>query len=110
MSEFPCTQCGLCCRLIGAILKSQDALANDTVRAVIDEFPYNIDKNGVCEKLVDNKCTVYNTRPLLCDVTRMAQTLGLPLEDWYRSNAEVCNTLIKEAGLDDSYLITAYDQ
>lgn len=110
MSDFPCTQCGLCCRHIGVTLEYGGFFQNQTVRNAILEFPYKADNNGVCEMLVDNKCSVYNNRPILCDVELMASLLGVAKDEWYRSNAQACNFMIKQAGLDESYLIKTYDQ
>lgn len=109
MSDFPCTQCGLCCRHIGMTLEYGKFFQNQAVREAVESFPYKADENGVCEMLVDNKCSVYNNRPLLCDVELMASMLGVPKDEWYHSNAKACNFMIKQAGLDDSYLIKVYD-
>jgi hypothetical protein len=110
MSEFPCTQCSLCCRKISEVLSSPAASISPLVKRVIDAFPYKADETGSCEMLVDGKCSVYENRPDICNVDTMADLHGVPREVWYRFSASGCNALIKEAGLDESFLITDYDQ
>lgn len=111
MSEFPCTGCSLCCRAIGAILAEPNLFRNlPIVVQAVKDFPYKADANGVCEKLVDNRCSVYEKRPLLCNIRELGVLLGYSTEEWYRLNAETCNQLIRAAGLDESYLINDYDR
>lgn len=111
MSEFPCTGCSLCCRAIGVILAEQDLFKKlPVVVQAIKEFPYKANAEGVCEKLVDNRCSVYESRPLLCNIRELGLLMGYPTEEWYRLNAETCNQLIRSAGLDESYLIYDYDR
>lgn len=38
-------------------------------------FPYKTDASGVCEKLVDGKCSVYEDRPLLCNVKELGKAM-----------------------------------
>ena len=109
MSDFPCTQCGLCCKLVGHTLAFRPYWGDSFVGEAIDQFPYSVDENGVCEKFLDNKCSVYENRPLLCNVERLAILHGFDKDNWYRINAMTCNSLIKQAGLDESYLIKDYD-
>jgi len=109
MSDFPCTNCNLCCRLIGNILAQKDTYACFVTRAAIDSFPYKTDESGTCEKLVDGKCSVYEQRPVLCNIAAMGALRGYSKADWYRLSAHACNLLITAAGLDDSYLIKDYD-
>lgn len=49
---FKCKQCGCCCKAF-----------NDIDTQV--EFPFQR-TSGTCEKLVDNKCSIYNDRPDCC--------------------------------------------
>jgi hypothetical protein len=63
------------------------------------EFPYKARADGVCEKLgEDNRCTVYDNRPLLCNIDRMASEPSLPMSkiEWYSMNYQGCNTLQME--------------
>lgn len=70
------------------------------------KFPHHIYENGECEMLDDNnKCKVYENRPLVCNIDKMADYLGKSKEDFYKLNVKACNKMIKEEGLDDEYLI-----
>jgi Fe-S-cluster containining protein len=110
MSDFPCTQCALCCKNVGVYLKNRDLFTDKTMRALIDAFPYAVDESGCCEMLEDNKCTVYEGRPYLCNVDAAGEMFGIERDLWYRLNADACNALIRLKGLDDSFLIKDYDQ
>tara|TARA_R110000868_G_scaffold392532_1_gene663194 strand:+ start:226 stop:495 length:270 start_codon:yes stop_codon:yes gene_type:complete len=58
-------------------------------------FPYNHDDTGKCEMLMDdNKCSVYDKRPLICDVEKMAEYLNLDKEEFYATNNKACNKLM----------------
>lgn len=111
MSNFPCTQCGLCCRLVSKALANKDkfTFSNPLVKAALEAFPYKTDASGACEMLIDNKCSVYDNRPLVCDIDKMAPLYGFDKANYYRMSAAVCNALIIENKLDESYLIKDYD-
>lgn len=107
--SFPCTGCGGCCRLIGKILESVEDQKNPVLKYAVESFPYSTDEDGVCEKLVDSQCSVYENRPLLCKVDLLGDLLGKDKNEWYVSNAESCNKIIDLLGLPTSYKITDYD-
>lgn len=73
------------------------------------EFPYSWDESGCCEMLENNLCSVYEDRPLLCNVKKISelysQDTGVPVQDLYSLNARVCNSLISAANLDESFMI-----
>ena len=52
---FRCSQCGKCCEKVYTS-KLYSFLADDT---------------GKCKYLKDNKCSIYNRRPLICRVDAM---------------------------------------
>jgi Fe-S-cluster containining protein len=53
--NFPCIQCGLCCRTLpGASFAAE----------------YNLG-DGVCKYLEGNLCTIYEKRPLVCNIADM---------------------------------------
>lgn len=93
--SFNCTGCGLCCLHVDR--------AAEMAKINIDlDFPYTWDANGRCEKLDENhKCTVYENRPLLCNVERFAEVYGWNKEEFYRINEKACKDLQREA---DSHL------
>lgn len=74
---FPCTKCGECCRRAG------------------------------CAFVKDNICTVYDKRPLICqiDVSYKFDKLPMSKDEYYRKTADVCNKWIKESNLDKKYLV-----
>ena len=109
MSGFPCTECSLCCRNIARVLDSPVSDLSPVYRQLIEEFPYSPDETGSCEMLVDGKCSVYESRPAIRNIDTVADRHNVPRHEWYRFSAVGCNSLIREAGLDESFLITDYD-
>lgn len=91
---------------VGIILNNVEAQTDPVLRAVIETFPHKVDENGVCEKLVDNKCSVYDDRPIMCNVSALGQLLGRNPYEFYSENIKYCNQLIDLFGLDESYKIT----
>ena len=84
MIDFPCQpNCACCCKKIGMIVSEARGTLLDpkNVRMIpIDyiitktmaDFPHGFDEHGKCDKLnADNTCSVYSTRPLICNVKRM---------------------------------------
>lgn len=93
--KFPCTACGSCCKRIKIVVENLDGVANNEENLLY--FPYKWDETGKCEMLGDdNKCKVYDKRPLLCNVEAVALLLKLDRKDFYKTNAEVCNRLMDE--------------
>ena len=104
MSDFPCTSCGLCCKQVGNVLKHGSD--NPIIQELIDRFPYKPNLDGSCPKLDgQNRCLVYNNRPIICNIKLVAILLKQPIEERFKLNIEACNAMIREAGLDESYLI-----
>lgn len=88
---FPCTSCGACCSSIEGI----DFLAE-----------YN--QEGKCTNLSDNRCSIYDSRPLLCRIDDAYEELFstyMTKEDFYRENAKACNELQMKMGIDLSYRV-----
>lgn len=110
IDEFPCTGCSLCCKNLSNI--HSDALKfpqGSIVRIAAETFPFKWDDSGVCEKLKDNRCSVYKGRPLLCNVKALsflwAKELNCDPLAIYALTAESCNNLIDAAGLDPEFKI-----
>ena len=93
---FNCTSCGECCKNMDKVLSSPAPF--QFLEKATREFPYGVKENGHCEKLEDNKCTVYDNRPLLCDVERLACETKMTMSkiEWYSMNYQGCNTLQME--------------
>lgn len=108
--QFKCSQCGLCCRYVKAILDNPKA-AQEPYRSLIEQFPFTYFEDGSCEMLIDNKCSIYEDRPLLCNVERIYETYFSEMDKgaFYKEQNEYCNAMIKKAGLPDSYLIKTDD-
>jgi Fe-S-cluster containining protein len=83
---FPCTKCGLCCTKVSKVAHILNALPDTTLH-----FPYSWNDKGHCEKLQDNLCSVYETRPKVCQVGLMGGS--------YLDSAKVCNQMMDEEGL-----------
>lgn len=101
IDKFPCTGCGACCRRIQNLKEYSDKLAIEKSMPEIS-FPYE-NKDGVCEKLIDNKCSIYEDRPLICNIEKMDKILKM--DKFHEMNANICNLFIKQDGLDESFLI-----
>ena len=83
--QFPCTQCGCCCRRVGEVIKKGVT------------FPYKVREDGSCEMLTDdNKCKVYDSRPILCNISELGKTLGRDPIKFYKENIEICNRIMEE--------------
>ena len=102
-TSFPCSGCGACCRKIDRAVKNAKELDID----VDLSFPYKWDEKGVCEMLEDNKCKIYEDRPLLCRIDDLQKLLEdrIGKEEFYRLTAQACNSLIDEFKLDKSFKI-----
>ncbi len=102
--DFPCTSCGECCKRIGKILQTE--IDDPITQLLVERFPYKTDATGACEMLgADNKCMVYDNRPLLCDIKKGAVVYGVGKKQWYLLNAQMCNKFMDDAGLDVSFRI-----
>lgn len=98
--EFNCTGCGLCCKQIGHIVKNGAPF--DFLEKATREFPYQAKEDGSCEKLDENnKCTVYDHRPLLCNINKLGDEPYMPMtkEVWFEMNYMGCKTLQDEDAL-----------
>jgi uncharacterized protein len=103
MTDFPCISCGLCCKNIGKDI--EDAMittSKNPVSVMLREFPHPWDETGRCEKLGDdNRCTIYEDRPDICNIRKIAEKLNLKLSEFYKHNAMSCNELLEKAGREE---------
>lgn len=87
---FPCLQCGACCRATATF--SDDTMA----RAGLTRGP-----QGWCAQLLpDNRCAIYDARPLLCRVGAVGKAWGIPQRVCFELSAAGCDTLMRNEGLD----------
>ena len=98
MSNFPCSACGCCCKNADVAVERYKLLDPDFI------FPYKIE-DGVCSKLKDNKCIVYNRRPILCKVDRLAEKYNIELGWFYSANIDACNKMMDDNNIDLKFRI-----
>lgn len=108
--DFPCTSCSLCCRNVERIRTESLNWPKDSVLYVAAaSFPYSWDDSGCCDMLKDNLCSVYASRPLLCNVKEiskyLAEELNSDVRTMYALNASACNNLITNYDLDPQFMI-----
>jgi uncharacterized protein len=57
----------------------------------------------------DNRCAIYETRPLVCRVDEFFEGFlaprGVQREDWHRLNHEQCNAMQAEDGMSEDYRV-----
>ena len=95
--NYPCTSCGACCRRIDKIAEGFKQIGLD--------FPYIWSENGECEMLVDNQCSVYETRPLICNIEKVAEYMKIPKDVFFSMNIKLCNKMMDEDGIDKEFRI-----
>lgn len=107
MTKFPCSGCGACCRKINVAVANSKMLSN--MLEVELPFPYGWDEKGVCEMLEDNRCKVYETRPLLCRVDDLGKLFKkksiLNKRKFHKLTARACNILIDEFKINKSFKV-----
>ena len=104
IAKFPCTSCGQCCRNVHRLLDVTHD--NPVFNDLIHRFPYKLKEDGAFGMLTDTGlCSVYDQRPLLCNLKLAALLLGLHDDDWMRWQADERNIMIEEAGLDEKFKV-----
>lgn len=91
MKTFPCTSCGACCSSIVGI-----------------DFLKEFNQDGKCSMLKNNKCTIYESRPLLCKIDESYDQIFssyMTKEDFYLQNAKACNELQEKLNIDIGYRV-----
>jgi Fe-S-cluster containining protein len=108
--EFPCTGCSLCCLSLSSIHAGALTYPQGSVMyQAAASFPYSWDDTGACIMLSEGKCSVYASRPLLCNVKEISSKLSAELNispsAVYALTANACNSLISSHGLDPRFMI-----
>ena len=78
--SFKCSKCGECCKNLNL----------SDIYAELDRG------DGWCKYLVDNMCSIYETRPLKCRIDECYQLYfsdEMSLEQYYAINYDICNKL-----------------
>ena len=91
---FPCSGCGLCCQNIKNINELKE---------------YDLG-NGICMHFDSktNSCNIYDERPIICRVDKMFElkyNKQFNKDDFYIVNANVCNSLQEQYGIDKSFRV-----
>jgi len=103
--QFPCTGCGVCCSRLGEILDATAAMDHPVFQQLLRAFPYEPKADGSCPMLDGKLCSVYDNRPLLCNLSMIQYLLKVPDVVWMQLNGASCNNLIRQAGLGEEWMI-----
>lgn len=80
---FDCKACGTCCRNL-----DKNEIYKDLDRG-----------DGSCIYLKNNRCTIYENRPLLCRIDESYEEIFYKImtrDEYYKLNKEACKRLNKE--------------
>jgi Fe-S-cluster containining protein len=109
LTDFPCTSCGQCCRLIGLHFDHSNPVYQNSPQAVkdlMDNFPHPINSDNSCSMLDENGlCSIYEDRPIICNTKYAPQLLNLTKPQFNNYMAQSCNKLIDDADLDRKFLV-----
>ena len=76
---FKCVMCGMCCRNINRYRDEVYPILKEILGATVPKFDIE-DDNGACVYLTkDNKCSIYEQRPVLCNTEKMFELLSKAL-------------------------------
>lgn len=75
LNKFECVRCGECCRHIDLI-----------------EGLKHLQTNGICKYLIENECSIYNIRPILCNRYSMYELVkdNISEEEFYNILLKYC--------------------
>jgi Fe-S-cluster containining protein len=95
--KFQCSQCGVCCKRAGKSGFMPDR------------------GDGACIYLTkENTCSIYDTRPELCNMEKMwakrnkeldLELRGITKKDYFIENSEACNYMMNQDKVDKSFFI-----
>ena len=104
-----CTKCGKCCKVVGFVI-AQAKLAlstnhkNTIEREILSEmanFPHVVNEDGVCSMLKDDLCSIFDTRPDICNVQEMWRKYwcktGVSRQKHYINTKEICRLYKKQS-------------
>ena len=84
---WKCKECGACCYFI------------DKAKKMGYEFPYKAKKDGSCEKLIDNRCSIYEDRPDICNVEKVRRILDKEYFEYYELMEKSCEEVRRNKGV-----------
>ena len=114
--SFPCTSCGLCCKMVGKWIAGAKKMREEgnipeiSPLNEVADFPFAITENGACSQLDENnQCKVYEDRPTICGIEstwlKYHSEGEKSLSDYFFEAADVCNRMIIETKTDTKYLV-----
>lgn len=102
-NKFPCTGCGCCCKRIDKVIENLETL--DDISKEILHFPYN-HTNGICEKLdKDNKCSIYDDRPIVCNFQKFKEIFNYDVDKFNAIVIPSCNKMMDEDNIPEEFRI-----
>ena len=102
LKDYPCTMCGACCKHVDVVVKHSEV--TDPTSPFY--FPHRWDATGRCEHLSEeNRCRIYSSRPLICNIDRIVTHLELDKAQFYRDNIKACNVMMELDGVEERYRI-----
>lgn len=116
VDKFPCTGCGLCCKMVGKWIEGAKKMHADgnipeisPLQEVVN-FPHAVTDSGSCSQLDENnRCKVYDNRPSICGVEstwlKYHSAGEKSLADYFFEAAAICNSMIVETKTDLKYLV-----
>lgn len=91
--KFPCSGCGCCCKRIKSVV---EVLKLKDINSPL-YFAYGWNSKGVCNNLdKQNKCKIYENRPLICNIEKLTEFLGYDKLSFYQENISACNKMMDE--------------
>jgi uncharacterized protein len=97
--KFPCNSCGACCRKLGvnvALAKMMDGKDAPPLIKELANFPYTPNADGSCPMLDGNLCSIYKTRPDVCNIQTLWQKYlkgKMTQRQFYKLNKQACKKL-----------------
>lgn len=91
---FECKMCGMCCRNIKRYRDEAYPLLKNILGEKMPEFNIK-DNDGVCVNLMENnKCSIYEQRPTICNTSKMfdilSSVLKIDKKELYEAQALSC--------------------
>lgn len=91
---FECKMCGMCCRNIQRYKEKILPILREILGEDITEFNIK-DNNGICVHLTnDNKCSIYENRPIICNTNKIFELLstaiGVDKSELYKAQHISC--------------------
>ena len=92
--SFKCKMCGMCCRDVNRYKEEVYPVLKKILGDKIPEFDIEA-TGGVCVNLnEDNRCMIYDCRPIICNTEKMfemlSEALEIPKRELYNAQVLSC--------------------